>query len=329
MLRKRWLALLPFLALVAVPSSSAQDEDAPEPDDANPMNLSKEELEDVQKLQQLESYGLEALRQRDFDGAERRYRKLIKQLDRDQTLNEPAKRRLESYAHYNLACTYSLDKETDDAISELEKSLEYGFWGWKHMKKDTDLDNIRDEDAYRAAIQRGKEIERKAFEDEEASLVAQVTSSLAGKPVVRGYGFDVTTTAGDDLSLADLRGKVVLVHVFVPYEDTGEPPEVPALVKLHQEYKKKDVVVMGLTPSLDGNLTEHLSKFVEDHEVKYPLAGVRPSDASLKCYNESFRETRLLLIDKRGKVRGTAKRLRSYETLEQVVNMLLEAPDRK
>ncbi len=315
------------LVLVLVAPALAQDEDAPDSDDANPMKLSRAEQEAVRKFTQLESYAIEALRQRDLDGAERRYKKLLKKLDEDETLAEPMLRRLKSYAHYNLACTYSRDQQTEDAVSELAKSLDCGFWGWKHMKKDSDLDNIRDDEGYRRAIQHGKELEEKAFEDEEARLVAQVTSSLAGKPVVKGYTFDVSPTVGEGLALPDLRGKVVVVDVFLPYQDEGDPAEVPALVRLHEQYKKKGVVVLGVTPNGGGDAAQWLEKFVSDHDVKYPLAGVRPGDDALKCYNESYGETRLVFIDKRGKVRGTSKRLRSYETLEQVVQVLLDGPE--
>jgi peroxiredoxin len=325
--------LRPFFAavlvLVLAAPVLAQDVEDPDSDDANPMKLSRAERDAVKKFNQLETFALEALRERDLDGAERRYKKLLKKLDEDETLNEPTLRKLKSYAHYNLACTYSRDKQTEDAVAELEKSLEYGFWGWKHMKKDEDLDNIRDDDGYRKAIKHGKALEAKAFEEEEEALVAQVTSSLAAKAVVKGFTFDVTPTSGDGLALQELRGKVVVVDVFLPYQDTGDPAEVPALEKLHEEYRKKGVVVLGVTPLGGGDATQYLEQFLRDQEVKYPLAGVRPGDDVLRCYNESYGETRLIFIDKRGKVRGTAKRLRSYETLEAVVKLLAQSPDPK
>lgn len=325
-MRTRSLLAVAAALCLAVAPSAAQD-DTPEGDDANPENLSKEELEAIAQFRKLEGFAIEALRARDLEGAERRYKKLIRKLDEDSSVNKPMKRRLQSYAHYNLACAYSLDEETEAAVAELEKSLELGFYGWKHMKKDTDLDNIRDAEAFKKAIQRGKQLEAKAFAADEERLIAQVTSSLAAKPVVRGYSFAVTTTEGDEVSLESLKGQVVVVSVFIPYQDEGDPPEVPALAKLHRDYKKKAVAVIGLTPFQTGNLGEWLAKFVAENDVKYPLAGVRPSDAALKCYNESHGETRLLFIDKRGKVRGTAARVKSSETLERVVQMLLDAPD--
>jgi peroxiredoxin len=328
----RWFSLLAVLAVLVAPAlGRAQDDDAPEADDANPENLSKDELDALQSLKQLESYAIEALRAKDYDGSERRYKKLIKRLEADDTVNEPTRRRMQSYAHYNLACTYSLNQQTDDAIKELERSVELGFWGWKHMKKDTDLDNIREEDGFKAALRHGRKLETRLIEEEETKLVAQVTSRLTlHKTPAKGYDFSVTTAAGDEMSLKDLRGKVVVVDVFVPYSDDGDSPEIAALVKLHHEYKHKGVEVLGITPvSNAGNIGNWLDKFVEENEIKYGLAGVRPADASLGPYNDSHGEMRIFFIDKKGTVRGMAKRLRSYETIAQVVDTLLAAPGPK
>ncbi len=49
----------------------------------------------------------------------------------------------ESAAYYNIACCYSLMGEADKALEWLALSVERGFHDWKHMEKDTDLDNIR------------------------------------------------------------------------------------------------------------------------------------------------------------------------------------------
>lgn len=321
------LSLLFALALAAPATARAQDEETPDGDDANPFALSADELEVTKKFNELETHAIRSLQEKDFEGAERRYTKLIAKLDQDTVMNEPGRRKMQSYAHYNLACTYSLNKETEKALEEFEKSLELGFWGWKHIKKDTDLDNVRDEDAFVKSVRKWKKREAQSYVDAEEALIAQVTSSLAAKPVVKRYDFTITTSAGDELDRSELRGKVIVMHVFTPYDPEGASPEIAALVKLHADYKKKGVVVIGLTPmAANAQVGQWFDKFSEENDVKFPLAGVRPADPVFQPYNESFGQARLWFVDKRGKVRGTTERLKDHETLEKVVQMLLDAP---
>src|SRR5262249_27095301 len=138
----------------------------------------------------------------------------------------------------------------DEAIDEVSRSIEHGFWFWSHMKKDTDLDPIRDKKAYRKAIDKGRELEKKAFEDEEERLQEEVTKSLAGKARLPGYDWKASTIDNEEVSLAELKGKVVIVDVYaIDQLSGGPPPELPALVKLHKKYKKKGVEVVGLVPN--------------------------------------------------------------------------------
>jgi hypothetical protein len=327
MRRRRWLALVALaLALAAAPLNAQDDEESPPGDDSNPFNLSQEERDTIVKFTQLETTAIRTLQERDFEGAERRYRKLIAKLDQDTVVNEPTRRRMQSYAHYNLACTYSLDGQTEPAIEEFEKSLELGFWGWKHIKKDTDLDNIRDEDAFVAAVKKWKKKEAEAYVAEEERLIAQVTSNIAlRRTPAKGYDYSVTTTKGDERTRAELKGKVVVMHVFQPYSEDGVGPEIQALVKLHHDYKKKGVVVLGLAVANTGaDVGTWLEKFVEENDVKFELAGVRPADQTLDPYNRTYGQTKLWFLDKKGRVRGTAERLRNYEALQAVVDKLLE-----
>lgn len=52
-------------------------------------------------------------------------------------------------AYYNFACLYSLEKQTDNALHYLEKSIKHGFTDYSHIKSDTDLDNIRNTERYK------------------------------------------------------------------------------------------------------------------------------------------------------------------------------------
>jgi tetratricopeptide (TPR) repeat protein len=54
--------------------------------------------------------------------------------------------------HYNIACMYSRLKQVDKSIKWLKKAIDKGYANWENIKKDGDLDNIRDDKAYKELI---------------------------------------------------------------------------------------------------------------------------------------------------------------------------------
>lgn len=55
----------------------------------------------------------------------------------------------DSLVHYNLACSYSLNKQLDCAAASLERALSLGYRDFKWMAEDPDLANLRQHPAYR------------------------------------------------------------------------------------------------------------------------------------------------------------------------------------
>jgi tetratricopeptide (TPR) repeat protein len=58
--------------------------------------------------------------------------------------------------HYNLACSYSLLGDTDDAINTLKKAIELGYKDVKYLEQDSDLINIRSDERYPGLIEKLK-----------------------------------------------------------------------------------------------------------------------------------------------------------------------------
>ncbi|MBI2901089.1 MAG: hypothetical protein HYY17_12960 [Planctomycetes bacterium] len=56
---------------------------------------------------------------------------------------------------YNLACAYALTGEKERALDWLEMAILGGYSDWDHLKKDSDLDSLREEPRYKALL-RGK-----------------------------------------------------------------------------------------------------------------------------------------------------------------------------
>jgi len=53
---------------------------------------------------------------------------------------------------YNLACSYSLMGEVDDAFENLKASIELGYTDVEHMNADPDLKKLRSDDRYEELI---------------------------------------------------------------------------------------------------------------------------------------------------------------------------------
>jgi tetratricopeptide (TPR) repeat protein len=55
----------------------------------------------------------------------------------------------DSLVHYNLACSYSLTDQIEQAAQALERALTLGYRDFKWLAEDPDLDNLRQHPHYR------------------------------------------------------------------------------------------------------------------------------------------------------------------------------------
>jgi Flp pilus assembly protein TadD len=58
----------------------------------------------------------------------------------------------DSLAHYNLACSFALTHQADEALASLRKAVELGYRDFKYMKQDRDLESIRKDPRFRTLI---------------------------------------------------------------------------------------------------------------------------------------------------------------------------------
>lgn len=79
--------------------------------------------------------------------------------------------------YYNTACLRSIAGRRDDAMASLKKSIELGFSDAEHIKKDKDLDNIRDMPAFKEML---SELEKKPAPEKKKP------AELAPMPVSNG-----------------------------------------------------------------------------------------------------------------------------------------------
>lgn len=55
-------------------------------------------------------------------------------------------------AHYNLACSYALLKQSELALKTLRRAVELGYRDFRYMKQDRDLESIRRDPRFRQLL---------------------------------------------------------------------------------------------------------------------------------------------------------------------------------
>jgi outer membrane lipoprotein-sorting protein/peroxiredoxin len=97
---------------------------------------------------------------------------------------------------------------------------------------------------------------------------------------------------GKPISLADYKGKVVIIHFFSTWEQSAE--SVPDVVKLYNKYKSKGLVVIGV--SLDGR-RDRVAQLVANDSVPYRVVfdGKQWKNAVARQYGIRVLPTTLLV----------------------------------
>ena len=105
------------------------------------------------------------------------------------------------------------------------------------------------------------------------------------------------TLSDDSLSLADLKGKVVLIDFF--YKSCHPCMKaLPLLQKLYEKYKDQGLVVVGIDP-FDNKIEDDMTNFLAKRGVTYPvLFSTRelPKQYSVSGYPTIY------ILDKEGKI---------------------------
>ena len=55
---------------------------------------------------------------------------------------------------YNIACSFALEHQTEEALTALNRAIDNGYGHWKWIEHDHDLDSLRDEPAFREVLAR-------------------------------------------------------------------------------------------------------------------------------------------------------------------------------
>lgn len=251
-----------------------------------------------------------------YQAAHARWTRALEALGRVQ-LPEGKKTLVRQVTSFNLACAEARLGRTDAALEALGKALEAGYDDLERVANDPALEALRAEPRFVNLLERA----RARLQEQ---VRAATRASLSPEAL---FPFELTTTTldGKPLSLADLRGKVVIVDVW----GTWCPPcraEIPHFVQLKKDLGD-ELEVVGLTweqGKAGPEVEAAVRRFAEKLGVEYPLVMARGEDLARIPDLDAYPTT--LFLDKQGRVRAREVGYRELAALRRLVDALREEP---
>ncbi len=293
-----------------LPAVHAQDDDG-EDEGAGP-KLTDEQKKELQAIAKSEARAAEAIQSQDYEAGAKAFKKLCEKADKS-TLPEDIIGQIKVNAHYNLSCCLSRIKSNDEAVSEFVKSVELGFFDWKHIAEDEDLNNVRDTDSFKKAVDDGKKLEIDR-------LAAQVKADKAAFKL----SFEAVGADDKKIGLDAYKGKVLVLLVLIRNRDGSINEEslhtISALNKANESLKGKGVEFLALAGAPDA---DSLKSIGTEAKVKFTLGRFEGEESAAGMKDALLKGAYFMIVDPAGKVRAYARGAFQGEAVEGAVKPLL------
>ncbi len=158
-------------------------------------------------------------------------------------------------ALYNLACTYSLMGDNNNAFASLTRAVEHGWDEVTHTKTDTDLQPLH-------ADQRWENIIARIQTNWDNGAPARKKEALAKKIVKPAPDFDLLDVNNEHVKLSDLRGKVVILDFWATWCNPCRMA-MPVINDFTRNYAKPKVKVFSVNVWEQGKRKP--KKFMEEN----------------------------------------------------------------
>jgi peroxiredoxin len=147
------------------------------------------------------------------------------------------------------------------------------------------------------------------------AFIVTVSFAQKSKPAPN---FKLTAHDGKVVELAKLKGKVVVVNFWATWCGPCRK-EIPGFMDVHNQYKEKGVVVVGV--SLDQDGWEVVRPYVEKAKISYPIV---VGDGSLaEAYKIPNAIPATYVVDKKGNIAKEHVGYMSKSELERIIKPLL------
>ncbi|MBI5723907.1 MAG: PDZ domain-containing protein [Planctomycetes bacterium] len=112
----------------------------------------------------------------------------------------------DNIAWYNMACAQARLGETRESLDSLNKAVEFGYAGFRHLERDADLDSLRKTDEYKKIIAQKDEIQRRR-----ADKIRKLLENQFGEGYIYQIDHDsklVFATNIDETTLDEVKAKL-------------------------------------------------------------------------------------------------------------------------
>jgi thiol-disulfide isomerase/thioredoxin len=132
------------------------------------------------------------------------------------------------------------------------------------------------------------------------------------------FNFDLPDLNGKILSLQDFEGKLLVINFWATWCPPCEE-EIPKLNQLHQQYKKDNLVVIGI--ALDKDSLDLVEPFVREKGIEYPI--LRGNEEVLRNLEDFSGVPTTLIVDQKGNIKKKYDGSFDEDDLEKILKELL------
>ncbi len=214
-----------------------------------------------------------------------------------------------------------LQGKHDQALAALKEAANAGIDPYTWTEKDDAMAPLRSLSQYRSTV--------KAFEASQLAQAREQTKGRLDKPLDFSFDFKLPNLEDKPVSLADFKGKVVLVDMWGTW--CGPCREaIPRLMEFNRKFERRGLAVVGLTyeksDPTDPATRENIKEFVKQAGIPYPcLIGDAPTAKQVPDF-KGFPTS--LVLDRAGKVRLliTENDANTLDLIENTIVVLLAEP---